>query len=228
MALILSIETSTQVCSAALHEDNRLIATAEVHIAQSHASKLAVLLEQMLATSEHSIKDLSAVAVSSGPGSYTGLRIGTSLAKGVCFSLDIPLIGIDTLELLASQVRHIVNFDDHLLCPMIDARRMEVYCLLMDLDGNILSPVEAKVIDGGSFVNFLQEKKIIFFGNGAMKCKEVILNENAIFLDGLYPQASAMGPLAYKRYMENNIEDLSGYEPFYLKNFQAKKSKSLL
>lgn len=228
MALILSIETSTQVCSVALHDDDRLVITSEVHIEQSHASKLAVLLEQMLRTSEREIRELNAVAVSSGPGSYTGLRIGTSLAKGVCFSLGIPLISIDTLELLASQVRHIVSFDDCLLCPMLDARRMEVYCLLMNLEGNIISPVEAKVIDEGSFLNFLREKKIIFFGNGAMKCREVILNENAIFIDGLYPQASAMGASAFKKFKENNFEDLSSYEPFYLKNFQAKKSKTLI
>ncbi|HEX5169563.1 MAG TPA: tRNA (adenosine(37)-N6)-threonylcarbamoyltransferase complex dimerization subunit type 1 TsaB [Cyclobacteriaceae bacterium] len=228
MAFILSLETSTQVCSVALHEGDRLITTSEVHIEQSHASRLAVLIQQNLIAGECEAKDLHAVAVSAGPGSYTGLRIGTSLAKGMCFSLDIPLISIETLDLLASQVSQMVNFEDHLLCPMIDARRMEVYCSVMDLRRNVILPVESRVIDEESFADLLVKRKIIFFGNGAEKCKTTIKHENAIFFDGLYPKASAMGPLAFSCYAENSFEDLSSYEPFYLKSFIAKRPKTLI
>jgi len=228
MALILSLETSTEICSAALHEDDKLIISSEVHIKQSHASKLAVLVDQILKTLDFKAENISAVAVSSGPGSYTGLRIGTSLAKGICFSLDIPMVSVGTLELMAIQAIRTFNFSDYFFCPMIDARRMEVYCLLTDAVGKTIVPIEAKIIDENSFSDFLENHKIIFFGNGAEKCKNVVRHINAIFVEGIYPRASALGSLAFQRWKENNIEDLSHYEPFYLKNFVAKKSKALI
>jgi tRNA threonylcarbamoyladenosine biosynthesis protein TsaB len=226
MALILNLETSTDICSVALHDDERLIVTSEVHLGQSHASKLAILIDHVLNVSNHKVNELQAVAVSSGPGSYTGLRIGASLAKGLCFTLDVPLISVDTLTVMTTQVKNVHDFKDHLLCPMIDARRMDVYCFLMNLSGNVVLPVEARTIDEESFLHFLGESKIIFFGNGASKCRKVIKDENAVFFEGIYPKASAMGPLAYELYKNSRFEDVSNYEPFYLKQFVAKKPKT--
>jgi tRNA threonylcarbamoyladenosine biosynthesis protein TsaB len=226
MALILSLETSTDICSVALHDDQRLIITSEVHLGQSHASKLAILVDHVLNVSNHKANELHAVAVSSGPGSYTGLRIGASLAKGMCFTLELHLISVDTLKLMTTQVKNVLDFKDHLFCPMIDARRMDVYCLLMHPNGNVVLPVEARTIDEESFLHFLRENKIVFFGNGASKCRKVITDENAVFFEGIYPKASAMGPLAFELYKNNTFEDVSNYEPFYLKQFVAKKPKT--
>ncbi len=228
MALILSIETSTEICSVALYDYDQLITSVEVHIRQSHASKLAILVDQVLHTADKTTESLQAVAISSGPGSYTGLRIGTSLAKGICFSLNIPLISVGTLELMAHQMKKTFGFSDYLLCPMIDARRMEVYCLLTDGSGTITLPVDARVIDDKSFFDFLENQKIVFFGNGAVKCKSIIEHKNAIFIEGVYPNASALGQLAFHKWKENIFEDLSHYEPFYLKSFVAKKPRALI
>ena len=162
MARILSLETSTTVCSVALHENEKLIATAEVHLEHSHASKLAILIDEVARIAEVDLASLDAVAVSSGPGSYTGLRIGTSTAKGLCYALSIPLIAVGTLELMAAQVSK-VNITNAWLCPMIDARRMEVYCRLSDASGKIISPVEAKIIDEESFEEHLQHQSDYFF-----------------------------------------------------------------
>jgi len=209
-----------------LHDNSRLIITSEFHVEQSHASKLAVLVDQILKATGCKPEDVDAIALSSGPGSYTGLRIGTSTAKGFCYSLNIPLISINTLELMVKQMMP-NNFNNYLLCPMIDARRMEVYSLLSDAEGNVIESVEARIINEQSFQNFLMDRKIVFFGNGALKCKTVVTNDNAIFVEGIYPQASAMGALAFDAWNKKSFEDLSGYEPFYLKSFVAKKPKAL-
>ena len=224
--MILSIETSTTVCSAALHNDGKLIAFEITHVPNSAASQLAVMIDKLL--KQHSGK-LDAVAVSSGPGSYTGLRIGVATAKGLCYALSVPLLSVNTLELMASQLRH-STFDSRysLLCPMIDARRMEVYTALFDNALNILSPVEAKVIDGSSFVDKLRDNKILFFGNGADKCKSVIDHPNAVFVDGIFPSAEFMGSIAFDRFGKNMFEDVADFEPAYLKDFIAKKPKSLV
>jgi tRNA threonylcarbamoyladenosine biosynthesis protein TsaB len=167
MALILSIETSTNVCSVAIHDEGKLIVSSEVHIDQSHASKLATLIDEARRNAGIELNQLKAVALSSGPGSYTGLRIGTSTAKGLCYALGIPLIAVSTLDLMSYQVSKIILDGDVLLCPMIDARRMEVYCQLVTGNLEVISPIEAKIIDESSFVDSLNKKKIIFFGNGA-------------------------------------------------------------
>lgn len=227
MAAILSLETSTDICSVALHEQGTLLATSEVHIEQSHASKLAVLIDQVLKNAGVSSRNLKAVAVSAGPGSYTGLRIGASTAKGLCLGLNIPLIGIGTLELLAFQMKNF-NLKDGYLCPMIDARRMEVYCFLTDADLNVILPVDAKVVDESSFASELEQKEILFFGNGAPKCKNVICHPNARFVDGVYPQASQLGFLAFRRWQHNAVDDVSLFKPAYFKDFVAKKAKSLI
>jgi tRNA threonylcarbamoyladenosine biosynthesis protein TsaB len=166
------------------------------------------------------------VAVSAGPGSFTGLRIGVATAKGLCYALNIPFISINTLELMAYQVAS-AGSSNSLLCPMLDARRMEVYCLLADRDLTILESTEAKIIDEFSFRNWLDRGPISFFGNGSVKCKEVIHHPNALYIENIIPGASALGELAFRKFESKQVEDLSSYEPFYLKDFVVKKPKSV-
>lgn len=222
MSLILSLETSAKVCSVAIHDQGKLVATKEIHIEQSHASKLAVLIDEVIKESNVGLNQLSAVAVSSGPGSYTGLRIGTSTAKGLCFALDIPLISIGSLELLAYQLNK-QNSSNAYLCPMIDARRMEVYCEVFDSSLKVVRPIEAKVIEPSSFVDLLEQNEIIFFGDGSDKCKEQITHLNARFVSGIYAAASEMGQPVYQKFQKQQREDLANFEPHYLKEFMIKK-----
>lgn len=226
MSLILSLETSAKVCSVAIHDEKKLVATSEIHIEQSHASKLAVLIEEVKNKASIEFKQLSAVAISSGPGSYTGLRIGTSTAKGLCFSLNIPLVSIGSLNLLAFQMKD-QNPTRAYLCPMIDARRMEVYCLIADSDLNIIHPTEAKVIDEESFKEYLDKNKVLFFGDGSDKCKEKITHPHAEFINGVYPKASQLGLIASDKFRKKEFEDLINFEPHYLKEFMIKQPKSL-
>lgn len=222
MSLILSIETSAKVCSAAIHDQGELITTKEIHIGQSHASQLAVLINEVIKESKIEVSQLSAVAVSSGPGSYTGLRIGTSTAKGLCFALDIPLISIGSLELLAYQMSK-QNSTHAYLCPMIDARRMEVYCEVFDSSLNVVQPIEAKIIEPSSFAELLAEKEIIFFGDGSEKCKDQITHPNANFVSGMYAAASEMGQPVYQKFQKQQVDDVANFEPHYLKEFMIKK-----
>lgn len=223
MARILSLETSTTVCSVALHENEKLVSMAEVHLEHSHASKLAVLIEEVARMATIELREVDAVAVSSGPGSYTGLRIGTSTAKGLCYALSRPLIAIGTLELLAAQVNKL-NVTHAWLCPMIDARRMEVYCRLSDAEDRVIQGVEAKIIDEQSFEEHLNSKQIIFFGNGSGKCQSVIKHKNAFFISGISPSAAQLGAMALPKYLNNSIEDIDQFEPIYLKEFRVKKA----
>ncbi|HYF70467.1 MAG TPA: tRNA (adenosine(37)-N6)-threonylcarbamoyltransferase complex dimerization subunit type 1 TsaB [Ohtaekwangia sp.] len=223
MSLILSLETSTSVCSVALHDGGRVLACLELHQDQSHASKLAVLIKQVMETAGKDFKMLSAVAVSSGPGSYTGLRIGTSTAKGLCYTLSIPLLACNTLEIMASEVNN-MNVTKALCCPMIDARRMEVYCYILDAKNNVVQPLEARVIDESSFLALLETNQVLFFGNGSAKCKEMIQHENAVFISGIYPSAAQLGILAHSKFREGMYEDLVTFEPLYLKEFLIKQS----
>ena len=226
MSLLLSLETSTTVCSVALHENEVLLATAEVHREQSHASKLALLIDEVVRWADVKVSDIKGVAVSSGPGSYTGLRIGASTAKGLCYALSVPLVAVGTLEILAAQMNK-TNITGARLCPMIDARRMEVYCQLFDAQNAALQPVEAKIIDEQSFVAELNEGPILFFGNGAAKCREVIRHPAALFVSGVTPSAVSLGALASKKLLRNEVEDLVHFEPFYLKEFMVKKPSAL-
>ncbi|PZR03127.1 MAG: tRNA (adenosine(37)-N6)-threonylcarbamoyltransferase complex dimerization subunit type 1 TsaB [Flavobacterium psychrophilum] len=233
MALILSIETSTSVCSAALHQDGVLITLLEFHLPQSTASKLSLLIEQVFKLSDRPPLQLSAVAVSAGPGSYTGLRIGVATAKGLCYALNIPLIAVNTLELMVSQVVSASptkeeNGDVTWLVPMLDARRMEVYTLRANSQGQTIEPTEAKIIDEHSYESWLEKDKIVFFGNGADKCETVITHGNASFIKGIIPSASKLGELAYQKFIKGELEDLATYEPYYLKDFMVKKPKSLV
>jgi tRNA threonylcarbamoyladenosine biosynthesis protein TsaB len=222
MSLILSLETSAKVCSVAIHDDTKLVATSEIHIEQSHASKLAVLIEEVKNKAGIELSKLAAVAISSGPGSYTGLRIGTSTAKGLCYSLNIPLISIGSLELLAFQMKE-YNLHQAYLCPMIDARRMEVYCLVIDSTLSIVQPTEARVIDESSFKEYLDKSRVVFFGDGSDKCKDLIAHENANFVSGVYPKASHLGLMAFEKYRKNEVENLVNFEPHYLKEFMIKQ-----
>jgi tRNA threonylcarbamoyladenosine biosynthesis protein TsaB len=224
MALILSLETSTTVCSVALHDNGKLIASAEMHKEQSHASKLAVLIDQLVKLADISISAIQAIAVSEGPGSYTGLRIGVSTAKGLCFALGIPLISVGTLSLLAKQMQLKSILDNNTwLCPMIDARRMEVYCQLFNREMDTMQTIEAKVIDEESFKELLTNHRIIFFGDGAAKCKSAITHPNAFFVDAIVPSAKELGILASEKFLKNELENLVSFEPFYLKEFLIKK-----
>lgn len=222
MSFILSLETSAKVCSVAVHDQGKLVTTKEIHIEQSHASKLAVLIDEVLKESKVNPNQLAAVAVSAGPGSYTGLRIGTSTAKGLCFALNIPLLSVESLTLLAHQMNE-SNPTKAYLCPMIDARRMEVYCEVFDSSLNMISPIEAKVIDETSFADLLTDNEIIFFGDGSDKCKEQIIHPNAKFVSGIYPAASSMGEIVYQKLLASEVEDLINFEPHYLKEFMIKK-----
>ena len=224
--MILSIETSTEVCSIALHQDGTLIAEDVSFESYSHAERLAPMIHDLLDKNKIPKSKLSAIAVSAGPGSYTGLRIGTSTAKGLCFALDIPLISVNTLESMLVDLPD--DLSDHYKCPMIDARRMEVYCLLADDQDNILEEVNAKIIDSKSFEEELSKHKILFYGNGANKCMEVILSENAILLDGITPHARNIGQLAFQYFTEKRFADLAYFEPEYLKPYLAIKAKDPL
>ena len=222
---ILHIETATQVCSCALSSKGELVFNRESHTAQSHAKLLGVFVEEAIKFSRKNNMKIHAVSVSSGPGSYTGLRIGVSEAKGLAYGLDAKLIAIPTLTLLAWAMRHKVD-KDTLLIPMIDARRMEVYTSIYDTSLNILEPTEAKIIDEETFEGLLSNHKVAFFGDGALKCKETIVHPNAIFFPDVHPLASNMLELSKQAYAEARFEDVAYFEPFYLKNFVATKPKN--
>ena len=214
---ILCIETSTTCCSAAICIDGNVVATRENLSGANHASELPVFIEQLLAEAEVNQWTIDAVALSQGPGSYTGLRIGASLAKGLCYGLDVPLIPVDTLQVLCAAVKADLGADA-LLCPMLDARRMEVYTAMYTPALEQKSDVEAKVIDEDSFAEELRENRIYFFGNGAEKCESVINSPNAHFVSGILPQAKYMGKLA-EQTPSLELKQIAYYEPFYLKEF---------
>jgi tRNA threonylcarbamoyladenosine biosynthesis protein TsaB len=217
---ILSLETSTKVCAVALHQEGTLVAETRLAIEQAHSSKLTVLIEQLLENASIQSQDLQAIAVSAGPGSYTGLRIGVSVGKGLCFALQIPLLSVNTLEAMAWQVRQsILPTQNTLFCPMLDARRMEVYCAVFDGAGKSILPTEAKIIDNEAFSDILPNQQIVFFGEGANKCKPFLTHPNALFLADILPTADSIGKLAYPKFQEKVFEDLAYFEPFYLKDF---------
>jgi tRNA threonylcarbamoyladenosine biosynthesis protein TsaB len=226
MSLILSIDTSTKVCSVALHQYGKLLAISELYTEKSHSGMLTTLCENVVKYAGFSLKSLDAIAVAKGPGSYTGLRIGVSTAKGFCFALDKPLISINTLEAMAYQVKDFYD-ETYLLCPMIDARRMEVYCQVLDNQMNIISKTEAKVIDELSFSELLNANQLVFFGDGAAKCRAEINHKNAVFLNTeIHPSAKTVGLLATNSFEKSLFENVVTFEPFYLKDFvgtQAKK-----
>ena len=229
MSCILNIETSTDVCSVSVSQDGACIFSQEDHDGPNHAVKLGTFVDEALSFADSHAIPLDAVAVSCGPGSYTGLRIGASMAKGICFGQDLKLIAVPTLELMAVPVllREEVE-EGALLCPMIDARRMEVYAQVFDRALREIRPVQADIVEADTYQTFLDTRKVYFFGNGAAKCKEVIRHPNARFIDGVEPLAKYMFPLAERSIAKEAYEDVAYFEPFYLKDFVAKKPKQLL
>lgn len=223
MTLILSIETSTRVCSVALHLDKRLLGVQESFADRSHSKVLLDQVSGVLKQAGYELNQIDAVAVSKGPGSYTGLRIGVSTAKGLCFSLGKPLIGINTLEAMAFEVNR-NNISGYYVCPMLDARRMEVYCCMMDSDNLLVLPVQAMVLNEDSFNEFLDHRPILFSGDGSEKCKELLKSsKNAFFIENLYPSAKNIGFMAFDQYERSSFEDPAYFEPFYLKEFVSSK-----
>lgn len=230
MSCILNIETSTETCSVAVAQDGGIIFEKINNEPNSHTKYLAKFVEEALSFAESHAIPLDAVAVSSGPGSYTGLRIGVSTAKGICYGKDVPLIAIPTLKLLCVKPLLSDDIEDEnaLLCPMIDARRMEAYTAIYDRALREVREVKAEVIDATTYNEWLDKGLVYFFGNGAEKCKEIINHSNARFIDNVIPTAKSMLPLAELAIAKGQYEDVAYFEPFYLKDFVAIKSKSPL
>lgn len=226
MGLILNIETATTVCSISLAKDGHLLAFKEQDGEYSHAENLTVFIEAVIKQASVNLSDIDAVAVSKGPGSYTGLRIGISTAKGLCYSLNKPLIAVDTLQYLSLMTEQKLSAGG-LYCPMLDARRMEVYCAVFDSDNNVVKPTAAEIIDANSFSELLNQNIIHFFGNGAEKCKKTFeLNENAVFVDNVVPSAIGMIAVSERLFINKEFENVAYFEPFYLKDFIAGKKKA--
>ena len=215
MSFILNIETATKNCSVSIAKNGETIVCKEIaEEGYSHAEKLHVFIEEVIAEAGITVQDLIAVAVSQGPGSYTGLRIGVSAAKGLCYALNIPLIAVDTLQTLASQA----NVSDGKIIPMIDARRMEVYSEIFTADLEIERPIEAEVITEDSFKDY--SETLYFVGDCAEKCKAVLTKENFVFLEEIkYPSAAAMSKISYNKYQKSDTVDVAYFEPYYLKDF---------
>jgi tRNA threonylcarbamoyladenosine biosynthesis protein TsaB len=229
MSCILHIETSTDVCSVALSQDGQSIFSKEDFQGHSHAVSLGVFVEEALSFADSHAIPVDAVAVSCGPGSYTGLRIGVSMAKGVCYGRNLPLIALPTPKVLSVPVLLREELpDDALLCPMIDARRMEVYAAVYDRALSPVREIAADIVDEHSYLNFLEAHPVYFFGNGAAKCRAQITHPNAHFLEEVNPLAKWMFPLAEKAFAEGDFKDVAYFEPFYLKEFVASKPKKLL
>ena len=218
------------MCSVAVSEDGKVIFDKADRTGNNHAEALGSFVDEAMSFADSHAIPLDAVAVSGGPGSYTGLRIGVSMAKGVCYALDIPLISVSTLELMCVPV--LLRYDDMeenaLLCPMIDARRMEVYASLYDRALKPVRDIQADVVDSDTYRKWLDERPVYFFGNGAAKCIETINHPNAHLIDGIEPLAKWMMSLAEKKMLNNIHEDVAYYVPFYLKDFVAKTPKKLL
>ncbi|MCK5729497.1 MAG: tRNA (adenosine(37)-N6)-threonylcarbamoyltransferase complex dimerization subunit type 1 TsaB [Draconibacterium sp.] len=220
MALILNIETSTEVCSVTISENGKLLHIKETLEGLSHSELLTVFIEELFAENDLNLNELDAVAVSKGPGSYTGLRIGVSVAKGLCYGLEIPLIAVNSLETMG--INAALNYSENVLfCPMIDARRMEVYTALYNKKGEEIKPVSAEIIEEDFLNEYLEDNKILFFGNGAEKCKTKITDPNAIFDGPRKTSAQFMQKLTEEKYNKMEFENVAYFEPFYLKNFVA-------
>ena len=225
---ILCIETSTNCCSAAIAINGEAKAIRANLTGANHASELPLFVEELMNEARSNNWKIDAVALSQGPGSYTGLRIGASLAKGLCYGLNIPLIPVDTLQILcaAAVTQHLPQ--NALLCPMLDARRMEVYAAIYDRALNVKREIAADIIDENSYLEFLEKQPVYFFGNGAAKCREKITHPNAHFIDNIYPLAKWMFPLAEKAKSKEDFKDVAYFEPFYLKEFVASQPKKLI
>ncbi len=216
MSLILNIETATKNCSVSLAENGKTIALKEVNDGSySHAENLHVFIQDVLKDANKSLKDVAAVAVSKGPGSFTGLRIGVSTVKGLCYALDVPLIATNTLQALALQVTK----EKGLIIPMLDARRMEVYSAVFNTDNSQVREIQAQILDDTSFATYLDTNEVYFIGDGVAKTKEIITHKNAFFIDDKLPSANEMAKLSFDKFQQKDFEDVAYFEPFYLKDF---------
>jgi tRNA threonylcarbamoyladenosine biosynthesis protein TsaB len=233
MTRILYIETGTNVCSVAIADDNSIIGIRESNDEKAHATQLTVFIDQLLKETGTSIQQIDAVTVSKGPGSYTGLRIGVSAAKGICFAAEKPLLAVSSLDSMAWGLKSLqktfleTNKID-LVCPMIDARRMEVYTALYNQELDRIKPIEALVVNEESFKDQLSKHKTLFFGNGAAKCKALLNHSNAFFIEDFYPSAQFMIPLALEYFSTQHFENVAYFEPYYLKDFVATTSSKNL
>ena len=229
MSCILHIETSTDVCSVAVSEDSQVIFQQDDHSGPNHAERLGTMVDEALSFTDNHAIPFDAVAVSCGPGSYTGLRIGVSMAKGICYGRNLKLLAVPTLQLLCVPVllREMVD-ENALLCPMLDARRMEVYAAVYDRGLHEVRAVGADVVEADTYKEYLDEHPVYFFGNGARKCMDVISHPNAHFIEGIEPLAKWMQPLAERRLLNGQTEDVAYFVPFYLKDFVAKMPKKLI
>ena len=232
MINILHIETASPTCSVAISEDDQLLAIRESHVDKSHASLITVFIQELFEETGLKAFDLDAVSVSMGPGSYTGLRIGVSTAKGLAYGTGKPLIAVNTLRAMAWGLIHDPEWEsvdpenDFYLSPMIDARRMEVYTSLLDPQLNIVQKISAEIIEEDSFKTFLDERTVYFFGNGAEKCRNTIKHKNARFISDFNNSSRFMISPAYESYRQTKFEDVAYFEPFYLKDFIATTPKN--
>jgi tRNA threonylcarbamoyladenosine biosynthesis protein TsaB len=225
---IISIETATTVCSVALSEKGKVVFEKTSFEGPSHASLLGVFVEEAVRELKHRGLTADAVAVSSGPGSYTGLRIGLSMAKGLCFGWNVPLLNIPTLDIMASKAVRQIPDKDSLLCAMIDARRMEVYAAIYDKLLHKTRDTRAEIVTEETYALFLEKQKVYFFGSGASKCKNMIQSPNAVFIDDIHPLASDMAALLEQAFENGHFENVAYFEPFYLKDFIATVAKNRL
>ncbi len=233
MSLILCIETGTDVCSVGLARDGEIISLRESDEGRDHAKKVATFVDELLREMDVSPEELDAVAVGKGPGSYTGLRIGVSFAKGLCYGLDIPLIAVGSLDALTEVAREdfeagilgVESLDDKWLCPMVDARRMEVYTQIFSARGEAVSEVKAEVVEEGCFEQWRAQRQLVIFGNGAPKCREVLRDAVCV---NVVPSARGLARLAEERLQRGEREDIAYFEPFYLKDFVVIPSKKKL
>ena len=233
MSLILCIETGTDICSVGVARDGELVSLRESDEGRDHAKKVGVFVDELLRETGISPDELDAVAVGMGPGSYTGLRIGVSFAKGLCYGLGIPLVAVGSLDAMAAVaiedndagILDVDNWENAVLCPMVDARRMEVYTRLFDAKGNALSDVTAEVVTEQTFADVRRERQMVMFGNGAAKCREVL--HDATYIN-ITPSARGLARLAEQRLSAGQTEDIAYFEPFYLKDFIVIPSKKKL
>jgi tRNA threonylcarbamoyladenosine biosynthesis protein TsaB len=226
MSLILSIETATAVCSVSLHQEGRLLALHELDQENAHGKKLLLLIDDLLKHSNLSSSDLNAIAVSSGPGSYTGLRIGVSIAKGLAYAHNLPIISVDSLHAMAYLFIDIAGKNDTII-PMIDARRMEVYTSIFNSTGELIKGPYPLIIEDNPFMEYLSMGRVFFVGDGVGKLREVLEHENAVF-PNLLSSSRSVGEIAYKKYLINEFVDTAYFEPNYLKDFKVIASKKNL
>lgn len=223
MSIILNIETATKNCSVSVSNNGKILSIKELNEGKfSHAEKLHLFILEVVKAADIRMSDIEAVSVSKGPGSYTGLRIGVSAAKGLCYALEKPLISVSTLKIMALQIPLEEN---ELVVPVLDARRMEVYSGIFDHHYDQIRETRAEIIDQGSFKDLLTERIIYFAGDGAEKCKEYIIHQNARFVDQIYPSSKEMASIATQKFISKEFEDVAYFEPFYLKDFVAGKPK---